>query len=646
MDEEDFAWSPLNSTPGSSANDMQDPLIARTTGTYRPMEAADLALAYLVRVGTLEVHPASKIRELVQMSALADYQRDLEEAAYVMARLRPAKDQPFLFHQTFACYLSNSRVRLPPRLVESLYRWYDKQYYADHKLVPDRQESDDEGPSALMLEQCTLDEDTSNAMEMDGSNPETAVELPPPAMETAVTVSDQDLAQGNPQDNTGDPSEDPDDKDEGIGGQEKLDICEDTETLYYIAHQKYREGWSLATKSRVRKRAKRYEMKDSKLYKIMDKEHTILLVPPIQQREQIAKHIHNASHFGAEKVYKTLRQRYWWSGMYNQGVNIRKMCTDCAQVLTPMNAPAPSQPIPVLGKLHRWHVDLIGPLHRTPSGNSYIIMAVDSATKFAEAGAVSNKWAMTVNRWFYHNVVCRYGCPVEVVTDNGLEFAGQFASTLELLGINHRPTSTYHPQANGAVERLNGVVEKVITAFPDNMPWDEMLPSVMLSVRTAYHSSTKMSPAQALMGKELVLPGLLTMSVDIDYPCEDLQGTPDVDGFDADAVRVTVHHVQEVTKMQDTEVLLLENIKKAQAMQSKKSITVKRKRASHLATKQLPQVGGYAMLRINNPTKLGKRFENGVYKVVDFNASNTVVQLEDMNGLRWNESTDNIKKYP
>ncbi|CAL8465755.1 g5291 [Coccomyxa elongata] len=196
------------------------------------------------------------------------------------------------------------------------------------------------------------------------------------------------------------------------------------------------------------------------------------------------------------------------------------------------------------------------------------------------------------------------------------------------------------------MERLNGVVEKVITTFPDNVPWDEMLPSVMLSVRTAYHSSTKMSPAQALMGKELVLPGLLTMSVYIDYPCKDLQGTPDVDGFDADAVRVTAHHVQEVTKMQDTEVLLLENIKKASAIQSKKSITVKRKRASHQATKQLPHVGGYAMLRINNPTKLSKRFENGVYKVVDFNAIKTVVQLEDMSGLCWNESTDNIKKYP
>lgn len=123
-----------------------------------------------------------------------------------------------------------------------------------------------------------------------------------------------------------------------------------------------------------------------------------------------------------------------------------------------------------------------------------------------------------------------------------------------------------------------------------------------------------MTPAQALMGKQLILPGLFTMNLDIHYPCEDLQTTPDEAGFDADAVRVTAHHVQDFTQMQGTETLLLKNIKKAQATQSKKSITAQRKRASHQTTQQLPQIGEYAMLRINNPTKLGKRFENGVYK--------------------------------
>ncbi|CAL8468159.1 g7698 [Coccomyxa elongata] len=98
--------------------------------------------------------------------------------------------------------------------------------------------------------------------------------------------------------------------------------------------------------------------------------------------------------------------------------------------------------------------------------------------------------------------------------------------------------------------------------------------------------------------------------------------------------------------MQESETLLLENIKKAQAIQSQKSFTVKKRHAGHKATQPLPQIGEYALLRINNPPKLGKQFEKGVYKVVDFNAAMTVVQMEDSNGIRWCESTDNIKRYP
>ena len=67
---------------------------------------------------------------------------------------------------------------------------------------------------------------------------------------------------------------------------------------------------------------------------------------------------------------------------------------------------------------------------------------------------------------------------------------------------------------------------------------------------------------------------------------------------------------------------------------------------SHRSTQQLPKIGEYALLRINNPPKLGRQFENGVDKIKDFNAAKTMVQLEDSNGLCWCESVGNIRKYP
>lgn len=121
-DEEDYAYSSLNSSPQGSEEQetLGDTGIAVVDqmwradqcicGTYRPMKAADLAIAYLLRRDDrtdqkrLDELTVLKIRELVQMSVLADYQGELDEAAAALACLRPANDQPFLFHQSFACY--------------------------------------------------------------------------------------------------------------------------------------------------------------------------------------------------------------------------------------------------------------------------------------------------------------------------------------------------------------------------------------------------------------------------------------------------------------------------------------------------------------------------------------------------------------
>lgn len=44
----------------------------------------------------------------------------------------------------------------------------------------------------------------------------------------------------------------------------------------------------------------------------------------------------------------------------------------------------------------------------------------------------------------------RYG----QTSDNGTEFHGSFRHQLERFGTEHVLTSSYHPQANGAAERL------------------------------------------------------------------------------------------------------------------------------------------------------------------------------------------------
>lgn len=59
-------------------------------------------------------------------------------------------------------------------------------------------------------------------------------------------------------------------------------------------------------------------------------------------------------------------------------------------------------------------------------------------------------------KFVYKDIVCRFGIPRTIISDNGKQFAENlFKSWCEGLRITQRFTSVYHPQANGQTEVTN-----------------------------------------------------------------------------------------------------------------------------------------------------------------------------------------------
>ena len=53
------------------------------------------------------------------------------------------------------------------------------------------------------------------------------------------------------------------------------------------------------------------------------------------------------------------------------------------------------------------------------------------------------------------HLFARYGLPVQVVTDNGPQFAAvEFSRFLKSQGVKHIKSSPYHPSTNGLAERF------------------------------------------------------------------------------------------------------------------------------------------------------------------------------------------------
>jgi transposase InsO family protein len=86
------------------------------------------------------------------------------------------------------------------------------------------------------------------------------------------------------------------------------------------------------------------------------------------------------------------------------------------------------------------------------SGFSHIVAARDDLSGACEARALRKNNAHNLAKFFWEQIYCRYGCIMQVVTDNGSETKAAFEQLMERMGIPHVRISAYNSQANGVVE--------------------------------------------------------------------------------------------------------------------------------------------------------------------------------------------------
>uniref|UniRef100_A0A674K1E4 Gypsy retrotransposon integrase-like protein 1 n=1 Tax=Terrapene triunguis TaxID=2587831 RepID=A0A674K1E4_9SAUR len=94
-----------------------------------------------------------------------------------------------------------------------------------------------------------------------------------------------------------------------------------------------------------------------------------------------------AGHLGREKTLQQVAQRFFWPGIHQE---VRDYCASCPKCwkASPKRVPkVPLVPLAVIGMPFNWiGLDLVGPLERSSSGHKYILVVVDYATRYPEAG--------------------------------------------------------------------------------------------------------------------------------------------------------------------------------------------------------------------------------------------------------------------
>ena len=154
-------------------------------------------------------------------------------------------------------------------------------------------------------------------------------------------------------------------------------------------------------------------------------------------------------------------------------------------------------------------------LHRTipyttkRTGASYIITAVEYVTKWAEAEPIETCSSEVATKFIYENIITRFGFPITLINDQGSHFINKTIKALtDQFKIDHRCSTTYHPQSNGAIEAVSKKLTKGLTKICNNDKddRDEKIPAVLWAYRTTYNRSTNETPFRLVYGQEAVVP--------------------------------------------------------------------------------------------------------------------------------------------
>ena len=152
-------------------------------------------------------------------------------------------------------------------------------------------------------------------------------------------------------------------------------------------------------------------------------------------------------------------------------------------------------------------LDLVGPL--PPSqGFRYLLTMINRSTRWFECLKLKDITASSVISGFLRAWVSRYGVPVTVVTDQGGQFTGSLWATLcTKLSIHHGVTSSFHPEANGLIERMHRRLKPSLRAKCQSSSWSTELPLILLGIRSAPRETDAISSFERVLGVPPILPG-------------------------------------------------------------------------------------------------------------------------------------------
>jgi len=131
-------------------------------------------------------------------------------------------------------------------------------------------------------------------------------------------------------------------------------------------------------------------------------------------------------------------------------------------------------------------------------GYDAILVVCNRFSKIAHFIATTEKMSVErLTKLFRDQVWRLHGLPESIILDRGVQFAaGMMKELNNLLGIQTKLSTAYHPQTDGQTERTNQELEQYLRVFIDHRQeqWPDWLGTAEFTYNNKIHAATKNSP--------------------------------------------------------------------------------------------------------------------------------------------------------
>lgn len=227
------------------------------------------------------------------------------------------------------------------------------------------------------------------------------------------------------------------------------------------------------------------------------------VIPKLAKYGLLQKLHDQIGHPGFDKCEQAIKAQFWFPKMTRF---IRKYINSCLQCAFGKGNygrvegelhPIEKQAIP----MHTLHADHLGPFVKTRKGHTYVLVIIDSFTKFVFAKATKSCSSIETIR-LLKEVFTLFGNPVRIITDRGKAFTSRyFKQFAQEAQFKHVLNAIASPRSNGQVERVNRtLLNGLNTMTQSECTWDNKLADVVWGINNTPNATTGESPFSLMFG--------------------------------------------------------------------------------------------------------------------------------------------------